>query len=172
MDVNLYREAVRRIIRRHFHGWERGSIWGVADPGLTPAIYVPATDITLTAGSEVLIATTTAALTGGAGMNYIPLILGIAVLTQGGTASAACTLAARFTGGSDFATQVITPTAMINSGVVAFPVFLFGANIRASGTGAIGSAAIEITGKTTTTACTLTKIGSYFTVLLLPGPDA
>jgi hypothetical protein len=172
MDVNSYQRVIRRFWRHARHGWPPGSIWGVADPGPTPAIYVPAADVTLTAASEVLIATTTSALTGAAGMNYIPLILGIAVLTQGATASAALTLAARYNGGSDFATQVITPTAMIALGVIAFPVFLVGANIRASGNGNIGSGAIEITGKTTTTACTLTKIGSYFTIVLLPGPDA
>jgi hypothetical protein len=147
------------------------SQYGIAAPGVTPALYAPANDVTLTAGSEVQFATTTAAIVGFPGQDYIPLITGVLVVTLGGTASTALTIAARYHGGSDFATQVIPAGLLVNSAVLYIPIFLIGANIRAASNGAIGSGAIEFTGLAATTAATATKIGTNLTVLLLQGPE-
>lgn len=148
------------------------SIWGVAAPGITPASYSPTGAITLTAGTEVLGVTTTAALVGLPGQNYVPLIIGVLSFLMGATASASLVIAARFNGGSDFDTQTVDTGLLVNNATIAIPVMLIGANVRAGSAGAIGAGAIEITGKAGTTACTLRQLASKLTVVLLPGPDA
>ena len=144
-------------------------IWGVANPWPLPAIYAPANDVTLTAGSEVLAITTTSALKGNPGQSYVPVIFGCACITMGAAASAALTLAARYSGGSDFATQVIPAGALVNLAVLTIPILLIGASVDAAGDGTIGGAAIEITGDATTHAATWTKIGTALTIMLIPG---
>jgi hypothetical protein len=145
------------------------SQWGVAAPWPLPAVYAPANDVTLTAGAEVLAITTTSALVGLPGRSYVPVIFGCALITMGGTASAALTLAARYNGGSDFATQVIAAGLLVNSAVLAIPLMLRGAAVTAAQDGTVGGAAIEITGAATTTACTWTKIGTAVMIMLIPG---
>ena len=165
--MNAYAQLWRRIR----HGWPRGAIWGVANPWPLPVIYAPASDTTLTAGSEVLAITTTSALVANPGQPYVPVIFGCGVFTMGGTASAALTIGARFTGGSDFATQVVPAGVLVNSATIMVPICMVGASALAAGSGAFGGAAIEITGKTTTTACTWTKIGSAVMIMLIPGQN-
>ena len=163
--------ATAQLWRRIRHGWPRGAIWGVANPWPLPVIYAPANDVTLTAGAEVLGLTTTNVLIGNPGQPYVPVIFGCAVFTMGGTASAALTIAARFNGGSDFATQVVPAGILVNSATIVVPVMMIGASALAAGSGAFGGAAIEITGKTTTTACTFTKIGTAIMIMLIPGQN-
>ena len=153
------------------HGWPRGAIWGVANPWPLPVVYAPANDITLTAGTEVLAITTTNALVGNPGQPYVPVIFGCACFTMGGTASTALVAAARFNGGSDFATQTIPAGILVNSQTDVVPICMIGASVLASGNGNVGSAAIEITGKATTTACTWTKIGTALMIMLIPGQN-
>jgi len=143
--------------------------WGVANPWPLPVIYAPANDVTLTAGSEVLGLTTTSALKGNPGQPYVPVIFGCAVFTMGGTASAALTIAARYNGGSDFATQVVPAGILVNSATIVVPVCMIGASVLAAADGTVGGAAIELTGKTTTTACTWTKVGTAIMIMLIPG---
>jgi len=143
--------------------------WGIANPWPLPVVYAPANDVTLTAGSEVLGITTTSALKGNPGQPYVPVIFGCAVFTMGGTASAALTIAARYNGGSDFATQVVPAGILVNSATIVVPVCMVGASVLAAADGTIGGAAIELTGKTTTTACTWTKIGTAIMIMLIPG---
>jgi hypothetical protein len=145
--------------------------WGVANPWPLPVIYAPAADVTLTAGSEVLGITTTSALLAQPGQTYVPVIFGCAVFTMGATASAALTVAARFNGGADFATQVVPAGVLVNNATIMVPIMMVGASVLATGAGAVGTAAIEITGKTTTTACTFVKIGTYVMILLIPGQN-
>jgi hypothetical protein len=145
--------------------------WGVANPWPLPVIYAPAADVTLTAGSEVLGLTTTTKLLAQPGQPYVPVIFGCAVFTMGATASAALAIAARFTGGSDFATQVVPAGILVNNATIAVPVMLVGASVLATSDGGVGTAAIEVTGKAITTACTFTKIGTYVMILLLPGQN-
>ena len=159
----------QRIWRYIRHGWPRGAIWGIANPWPLPVIYAPANDVTLTAGAEVTGLTTTSALTGNPGQPYVPVIMGCACITMGGTASAALTIAARYHSGSDFATQVIPAGVLVNSAVLTLPIMLIGASVLAAGDGTIGGAAIEVTGKATTTACTWTKIGTAIMIMMIPG---
>lgn len=147
------------------------SIYGVAIPGVTPALYAPAADVTLVAGTETQFATTTAVLAGNPSQDYVPVIFGVMVVTLGAAAPSALTIAARFHGGSDFATQVVPAGILVNNGVLYIPILLIGANVRAAANGNIGSGAIEFTGLSATQASTATKIGTNLTVLLLPGPD-
>lgn len=161
----------RRIWNYIRHGWPRGAIWGVANPWPLPVVYAPANDVTLTAGTEVTAITTTSALVGNPGQPYVPVIFGVAVFTMGGTASASLVAAARFNGGSDFATQTIAAGLLVNSAVLAIPICMIGASVLASGNGNVGSAAIEITGKAGTTACTWTKIGTALMIMLIPGQN-
>jgi len=153
------------------HGWPRGAIWGVANPWPLPVIYAPASDTTLTAGSEVLGVTTTSALVGQAGQPYVPVIFGCGVFTMGATASAALVLGARFTGGVDFANQTVPAGVLVNSATIMVPIMMVGASVLALGNGNVGTGAIELTGKTTTTACTWTKIGSAVMIMLIPGQN-
>ena len=143
--------------------------WGIANPWPLPVIYAPANDVTLTAGAEVLGITTTSALKGNPGQPYVPVIFGCAVFTMGGTASAALTIAARYNGGSDFATQVVPAGILVNSATIVVPVCMVGASVLAAADGTVGGAAIELTGKTTTTACTWTKVGTAIMIMLIPG---
>jgi hypothetical protein len=145
------------------------SQWGIAHPWPLPVIYAPASDTTLTAGAEVTAITTTSALLGQPGRAYVPVIFGCALITMGGTASAALTLAARYHSGTDFATQVIAAGLLVNSAVLAIPLCLIGASVTANPDGTIGTGAIEITGAATTTACTWTKIGTNVMIMLIPG---
>ena len=161
----------RRIWNYIRHGWPRGAIWGVANPWPLPVVYAPASDVTLTAGTEVTAITTTSALVGNPGQPYVPVIFGCALFTMGGTASTALVAAARFNGGSDFATQTIAAGLLANSAVLAIPICMIGASVLASGNGNVGSAAIEVTGKATTTACTWTKIGTAIMIVLIPGQN-
>ena len=162
----MMRRQIWRYIR---HGWLRGAIWGVANAWPLPVVYAPASDTTLTAGTEVTAITTTSALIGNPGQPYVPVIFGCALITMGGTASAALTLAARYHSGADFATQVIAAGLLVNSAVLAIPLMMIGASVLAAGDGTIGGAAIEVTCKATTTACTWTKIGTAVTIMLIPG---
>ena len=162
----ITRAQIWRYIR---HGWPRGAIWGVANPWPLPAVYAPANDVTLTAGAEVTAITTTNALVGNPGQPYVPVIMGCACITMGGTASAALTIAARYHSGMDFATQVIPAGVLVMSAVLTLPIMLIGASVLALGNGNIGTGAIEITGAATTTACTFTKIGTAISIMLIPG---
>jgi hypothetical protein len=145
--------------------------WGVANPWPLPVIYAPASDTTLTAGSEILGITTTSKLLAQPGQPYVPVVFGCAVFTLGATAPTALTVAARFTGGADFATQVVPAGVLVNSATIMVPLMLIGASVLATSDGGVGTAAIEITGKATTTACTWTKIGTAVMILLLPGQN-
>jgi len=162
----MTRRQIWRYIR---HGWPRGAIWGVANPWPLPVIYAPASDATLTAGTEVDAFDTGSALVGNPGQPYVPVIFGCACITMGSTASAALTLAARYGTGSDFATQVVPAGVLVNSAVLTIPVMMVGASVLAAGDGTIGGAKVEVTGKATTTACTWTKIGTAVMIMLIPG---
>ena len=145
------------------------AIWGVANPWSLPAIYAPANDITLTAGSEILAITTTGALTATPGQPWVPVISGCAILTLGATAPTALVIAARYSGGYDFATQTIAVGLLANLAVLMVPILLIGASAVAASNGAVGGAAIEITGRATTTDATWTKVGTQLTIQLIPG---
>ncbi|HEY2675461.1 MAG TPA: hypothetical protein VGI65_00730 [Steroidobacteraceae bacterium] len=151
--------------------WLPGSLWGVAQSLPQPTIITFTPNVTLAAGVETTIAATAAALVGTPGMNYYPLIFGVCACTNGGTAPTALTFAARFAGGADFATQIISALTLTISVTVNYPVLLIGANARANAAGLINAAAIQITGLAATTANTAVAIGSQFLVALLPGPD-
>jgi hypothetical protein len=135
-------------------------------------VYAPANDITLTAGSEVLAITTTSALKGNPGQSYVPVLFGCAAILMGGTAASALTLAARYSGGSDFATQVVPAGDLVNSATIMVPVCMVGASVDAAADGTIGGAAIEITGEAVTQNATWKKIGTSLMIMLIPGGNS
>ena len=166
-DLHFYRLNLKRRLRNPY---PRGSIYGISAPGITPLFLTIASNVTLTAGTEVTIGTF-AQLVGTPGLDYIPIIIGNAVALMGGTASAALVYAALFTGGADFATQTVDTGALVNSATVQTPVILVGANVRASANGNIGSTTIAFTGNATTTAATLRHAATQLYLLAALGPD-
>lgn len=145
------------------------SIYGVANPFPVPQVIAPTGDVTLTAGSEVLIATTTA-IVAPSGQDAYPFIYGTLTILFGVAASTALVIAARFNGGADFATYTVAPALLANSATIQIPIFLVGANSGANFSGA--GKVIEITGKTTTNAATAKQVGTSIVVGIGQGPDA
>jgi hypothetical protein len=145
------------------------SIYGVANPFPVPQVIAPTGDVTLTAGTEVLIATTTAIIA-PAGQDAYPWCYGCLILTLGAAAPSALVLAMRFNGGADILTQTVAVGLLVNLAVLAIPVFFVGANSGANFAGA--GKVIEITGKATTQAATATKVGTQLVVGIGQGPDA
>lgn len=145
------------------------SIYGVANPFPVPQVIAPTGDVTLTAGAEVLIATT-AALIAPSGQDAYPFIHGTLTILFGVAASTALVIAARFNGGADFATYTVAPALLANSATIQIPIFLVGSNSGANFSGA--GKVIEITGKATTNAATAKQVGTSIVVGLAQGPDA
>lgn len=146
------------------------AIWGIADP--TPAALVygtaSAADVTLTAGTEVTIITTgaLAALNPGP---YYPIIWLLVAVLFGGTASTALQFAFLLGSGSDVDTYVVPPALLVNSATIALGIPLVGVNSAGAWIGS--GSTINITGKATTTACTVKGVGTRALVQLMRGPD-
>jgi hypothetical protein len=145
------------------------SIYGVANPFPVPQVIAPTGDVTLTADTEVLIATTTAIIA-PAGQDAYPWAWGTIALLMGVAASTALVLAMRFNGGADILTYTVAPALLVNSATIQIPIFLIGSNSGANFSGA--GKVIEITGKATTNAATAKQVGSSIVVGLSQGPDA
>jgi hypothetical protein len=145
------------------------SIYGVANPFPVPQVIAPTGDVTLTAGTEVLIATTTA-LIAPASQDAWPFCWGTITLLMGSSAATALVLAMRFNGGSDIVTYTVAPALLANSATIQIPVFFVGVN---SGSNFMGAGkVIEITGKATTNAATAKQVGTSLIVGISQGPDA
>jgi hypothetical protein len=144
-----------------------GNIVGVDGEMPLDAQYIPAADVTLTAGSEILGITTTTAFAALSPGSYYPIIRGSLTFLMGATASAALVIAWRFNGGADIGTYTVAPALLANNATIQIPFEFLGVDSGSIwfATGKI----IEITGKTTTTACTLNKVGSYAMVGLRRG---
>ena len=132
-------------------------------------MIAPTGDVTLTADTEVLIATTTAIIA-PAGQDAYPWAWGTIALLMGVAASTALVLAMRFNGGADILTYTVAPALLVNSATIQIPIFLIGSNSGANFSGA--GKVIEITGKATTNAATAKQVGSSIVVGLSQGPDA
>lgn len=145
------------------------SAYGVANPFPVPQVIAPTGDVTLTADSEILIATTTALIAPTAFDAY-PFCWGALTFLMGATASAALVIAMRFNGGSDIVTYTVAPALLANNATIQIPVFFVGVNSGSNFQGA--GKVIEITGKATTTACTAKQVGSSLAVGIMQGPDA
>lgn len=169
-DENLRRHYQRKVRYYMRHLQPGMSLVGVDNPGYAPLKLTVAASVTLTAGAEVTIGTFAQAV-GTPGFDYVPIIMGNCALLMGGTASAACVLAALYTGGADYATQTVDVNALINSAPVEVPVMLVGASVRATSAGNIGATTIAFTGATTTTACTAKGPGCQLYLLSWPGTD-
>jgi hypothetical protein len=148
-----------------------GNVYGIAAPATLPAIYgaVGAADVTLTAGAEVT-AITTGAITAANPGDYYPLIWLWLTILFGATAPTALQFAFKLGAGSDVDTFVIEPGLLTNLGEIQVGVPLIGANSATAWQGS--GSTINITGKATTTACTVKAVGSRAIVALMRGPDA
>lgn len=146
------------------------AIYGVANPLATAAIYGTAAggDVTLTAGSEITIITTGALVALNAGPYYPLIWLTVAVLL-GGTAPTALQFAFKLGSGADVDTYVIEPGTLTTSAEFVLAIPLVGANSTAAWIGS--GSTINITGKATTTACTVKGVGTRALVQLVRGPD-
>ncbi len=136
------------------------SIWGVARPGIVPVQYVPAADVTLTAGTAVLIATTTSAVPAGVQGGYYPRLTCTVITLQGATAASALFFSFRFNGGADIATYTVEPGFLVALTEDQFTFVLVGVESQSAWfpTGTI----VELWGKATTQPVTVKKVGTQF----------
>ena len=160
-------QRYRALLRARFRAARGGSgnLYGAAVPFATPAVYIAAADVTLTAGTEVT-CITTGALTAYSPGTWYPLIFLTYDIIFGGTASTALQFAFKLGSGSDVDTFVVEPGLLVNSAEITSGVCLVGTPSNTSWSGA--GSTINITGKATTTACTFKKVGSRAVVVLLP----
>ena len=136
------------------------SIWGVARPQQVPTQYVPAADVTLTAGTAVLIATTTTGVVAGTPGSYYPKLTCTICSVQGGTAASALLYSFRFNGGADIATYTVEPGQLVASAELVHAITLVGVESASAWNGA--GTIVELWGKATTQAVTVKKVGTQF----------
>src|SRR5487761_2301174 len=134
-----------------------GNIYGVANPLAIPAIYVPAADVALPAGTETTIVTTGAIAQIGPGNYYPEIDLTFAVL-NGATVPTALTAAFKIAAGSDVDSFEVAPAALVAADTESFTVKLIGTS---SGTAWVGAGStINITLLAAGNAATLKAIGT------------
>src|SRR5580658_189854 len=92
-----------------------GNVWGVDQEMPLAKQFTNTSDVTLTAGTETTCITTTTAYSATTPGSYYPIIRGLFVNLNGGTAPTALTIAARIHSGTDFATQTVAPAALVVS---------------------------------------------------------
>lgn len=134
------------------------SIWGVARPQLVPVQYVPAADVTVTAGTPVLIATTTSAVAAPISGGYYPKLSCTVTSVQGGTAATALVYSMRIHSGTDIATFTVEPGQLVASAELVHGFVLVGVE-SASAWWPTGSI-IELWGSATTQNVTVKKVGT------------
>ena len=134
-----------------------GNIYGVANPGFTPTVAIPSADVTLTAGSEITCITSGAIAAYGPGA-YVPVIYACLCVVCGATAPTALQFAFKIGAGSDVDTYVVEPGELVNLAEFTITIPLLGVSDAAAWIGA--GSTINVTGKATTTACTVKKVGS------------
>jgi hypothetical protein len=133
-----------------------------------PQVIAPTGDVTLTAGSEILIATTTA-IAAPRGASVYPFVYGAIAVLMGASAPATLTFAFRFNGGADIATYAVAPAALGALATVIIPVFFVG--VRSISSWASPGQIVEVTGAATTNAATAKQVGTALLVGLALGPD-
>ena len=140
------------------------SIWGVARPQIVPVQYVPAADVTVTAGTPVLLATTTSAIPAAIAGGYYPLLFCTVVSVQGAGAATAAVYSFRFHSGTDIATYTIEPGELVNNGERSDSFCLVGVESATAWypTGQI----VELWGSATTNNFTVKKVGTQFLLTL------
>ena len=137
--------------------------WGSDLTGIPTTKLTPtgAADVTCTAGAFVSclsVGGAATALVQATSQDFIAAIRGVMVFTLGATAPTALQIIYATTAGTAIDTYTVTPTLLVNSAVIVIPIFLLGA---ASSTLFGGSGATPLVqAKATTTACTMTAVGS------------
>ncbi len=144
-----------------------GNIYGIDSELPLDAQYIPASDVTLTGGSETLGITTTTAYAATTPGSYWPLLRGSLTVLCGATAPTALTVAWRFHSGADIGTYVVAPALLANSATIQIPFEFLGVD-SASSWYTVGQI-VELTLLAATTAATLKKVGSYMTLGLRRG---
>lgn len=134
------------------------SIWGIARPQLVPVQYVPAADVTITAGTPVLIATTTTAVAALIAGGYYPRLQCTVTSLQGAAAAAALVYSMRIHLGTDIATYTVEPGRLTNNAELLDSFVLIGVESATAWwpTGSI----IELWGSATTQNVTVKKVGT------------
>lgn len=137
---------------------------GILSPGYLPAVFTPTGDVTLTAGTPVMIATTTTAQKASIAGGFYPLLLCTVVDLQGGTAASALVYSFRFHSGTDIATYTVAPTDLVNSALRTRSFALIGTESSSAWfpTGTI----VELWGSATTQAVTVKQTGTQFMLML------
>lgn len=147
-----------------------GTSWGTSIPSPTALVYGTASsaDVTLTAGSEIT-CITTGALTAPSNGPWYPIIIATFAVVMGGTASTALVFAFKLGSGADVDTYTVEPGMLVNSAEFTIAIPLVGV---VSTTAWVDSGStINITGKATTTACTVKGVGTRALVELRRGAE-
>lgn len=137
---------------------------GIQNPFYLPAVFSPTGDVTLTAGTPVMIATTTTAQKAQIGGGYYPLLLCTIVEVQGATHATALVYSFRFHSGSDISTYTVEPGDLVNSAerTRAFPLVGVESSSAWWPTGTI----VELWGSATGQAVTVKQVGTLFMLFL------
>jgi len=143
-----------------------GNVYGV--DAETPLVqhFTALADVTLTAGTETTVLTTTTAFAATTPGSYYPVIRGMFANLCGGTAPTALTLAARIHSGSDFVSQVVPPASLV---VSVYQLIWFELIGPESTLWYPGGQILELTGLAATTASTWKFSGSYMNLELKRG---
>lgn len=137
---------------------------GILNPSYLPAVFSPASDITLTAGTPVLIATTTVAQKAQNAGGYYPLLWCTVASLQGATPATALVYSFRFSGGSDIATYTVTPSQLTANANLVHGFALIGVESPSAWfpTGTI----VQLWGSATTQPVTVKQVGTQFMLSL------
>ena len=143
------------------------NIYGIANPLALPAVYVPANDVSVTAGTPATVITT-GAIAALDGESYYPLVLAVLVIVLGGSPATALTVKFILGAGSAVDTYTVEPGLLTASAELVVPVFLIGASSDSAWAGSGSTLNIQVTA--TTQNVTVKKVGSRAIVMLNRGP--
>lgn len=137
---------------------------GILNPNYLPAIFSPASDITVTAGTPVMIATTTSAQKAQNAGGYYPLLWCTVASLQGATPATALVYSFRIHSGVDIATYTVTPSQLTANANLVHGFALIGVESSSAWfpTGSI----IELWGSATTQNVTVKQVGTQFMLSL------
>ncbi len=145
------------------------SLAGIQNPFFLPAVYSPASDVTVTAGTPVILATTTTAVIAKNAGGYYPILFCTVASLQGATAATALVYSFRIHSGTDISTYTVTPSQLTNNANLVHGFVLIGVESQSAWypTGSI----IELWGSATTQNVTVKQVGTQFLLALGVGAN-
>jgi hypothetical protein len=145
-----------------------GNQYGVANPVPTPAVYVPASDVTCTSSTAVTVVTSGALAALGSGY-YYPTIAGVLTLLLGASPPSACTVKFILGSGSAVDTYTVEPGLLTTLAELMVPITLVGLSSASAWLGAGATVNVQVTA--TGQAITCKAVGSRLLIALNRGGD-